>query len=220
MRLPQQVVEVGVLVALAAGLLAAFLGVRAVLVASRRSEGDTADREFVAARWPLVRSGASALVDGDSTPVTVVVFGDYECPFCRLAEPVVERVSAADSSVHVAFRHFPLGTHRKAFGAAKAAICAEAQNRFPAMHRQLFSSIRWQLDTNWVREAAAAGVPDLAEFAACIGSSWPLRRLQHDISIGRAAGVVGTPAFYFRDWRYFGPLPESTLTRAARPQRD
>ncbi len=67
--------------------------------------------------------------------VTIVEFADFECPYCRVEEPVLQAITAAyGSDVRVVFKHFPLGFHPDAWPAAIAAECARAQGRFWEMH--------------------------------------------------------------------------------------
>ena len=82
----------------------------------------------------------SPRVGAEAAPVQVVVFSDFECPYCRRAAPVLRRVAAAfPNDVSLIWRHFPLGIHPSAPRAAEAAQCAEDQGRFWEFHDALFS---------------------------------------------------------------------------------
>ena len=128
------------------------------------------------------------------SPVVIVEFSDFECPHCRAAQPFIRRVLERwPGRVRLAFRHFPIERHANAMPAARAAACAERQNRFWPVHDRLFAAA---LDDDALRAAASAGGLDLAEFEACRKSELSLERVRKDIVLGRNAGVSGTPAFF------------------------
>ncbi len=155
---------------------------------------ETRIRNQIAEQWPALSAGGHRL-DSGAASVRLVEFSDFQCPFCRRSAPAVERLLAKHPEVGVVYRHFPLSFHAAAEGAALAAICAEAQGRFQAMHRQLFQTTEWQQDPNWVREAEAAGVDDLEEFSRCLGGEAAAARLAGDMALARRLGISGTPTF-------------------------
>lgn len=151
-------------------------------------------RNQIAEQWPALTTGGARL-DTRGVAVRMVEFSDYQCPFCQRSAPAVERFLANHPEVGVVYRHFPLSFHPAAEGAALAAICAEAQGRFQAMHRRLFETTEWQQDPNWLREAESAGVDDLEEFSRCLGDDAAAARLADDMELGRRLGISGTPTF-------------------------
>lgn len=161
-------------------------------------------RRILSAEWDQIAERSEKLGPNRNAP-TIVEFSDYECPFCRASEPSVDSLTAS-GRVQVAYHHLPLAIHPAADGAARSAICAEAQHRFPAMHQLLMSSTQWQKDSNWVREAVAAGVRDTAAFRACLSSASTDKRLSDDRDLASRLGVRGTPIFFTRRRSHQGLL--------------
>lgn len=138
-------------------------------------------------------------LDAHGDSVMLLEFGDYQCPFCRRAYPSVDSMEGAHPGYGVAFIQFPLPIHPAAAGAARAAICADAQEHFREMSHELFATSEWMADTNWMREASRAGVPNLPRFAACLYSDSTTARLSREVALGRQLDVSGTPTFFGRD---------------------
>lgn len=140
-------------------------------------------------------SGPGHRVGTASGDRVLVEFADYQCPACKQTHLVLDDL-ARDLNATVVYRHMPLTTiHPNAGGAARAAICAEGQGRFEQMHDRLYATTAWYDDPNWEREARAAGVPDLAAFAACLESEETSRRLLRDRALAQRLGVRATPTF-------------------------
>lgn len=151
-------------------------------------------RRQIGDKWPALIEGGSRL-DAGKTPPAFVEFADYQCPFCKNASRTMEQWLASNDT-GVVFRHLPLtAIHPAAEGAARAAICAETQGRFRQMHHQLFTENEWEKDTNWVREAKAAGVPDITAFQACLQSEKTTARLSADMKLAESLGIKGTPTY-------------------------
>ena len=136
-------------------------------------------------------------IDEGSGPVALVEFSDYQCPFCKQAHREISTFLTRNPDVGILYRHFPLSIHPAAEGAARSAICAERQGRFRRMHVRLFETSEWQTDTNWTREAIAAGVVDTLQFKACLHSELTSTRLERDKSLGDHLAVSGTPTFVY-----------------------
>ena len=166
-------------------------------------------------QWSTI-ARSSSRVDAGSVPVRLVEFSDYQCPYCKQNHQEIVALLRRDSSIGVGYRHFPLANHTAAMGAARAAVCAESQGRFAEMHARLFTTELWQADTNWLREAVAAGVRDTLVFRACLGDSATATRIDTDIALGRSLGVEGTPTFFSSRLRRSGFTAESTLVSLVR----
>jgi len=158
------------------------------------------------------RLASAPRVDSCAGQVRLVEFSDYSCPFCRQQHAILKRLSPCAG---VAYRHYPSPAHSRAEGAALAAICADRQGRFLAMHTRLFESDTWQSTGDWASEAAAAGIPRIPEFLACLRSPGAQARLAEDREYGRRLGVAGTPTFLHRGGRVSGLLDDSALRRSA-----
>lgn len=154
-------------------------------------------------------------------PLTVVEFLDYGCPFSGAESSVVRELAAAYSDrVHFVIRDFPVEElHPNAVLAAEAAGCAEAQGKFWPMHDRLFALRGSLARTNLDRAAEQSGL-DLKTFAACMDSHARLDEIQADVEGALAAGVRGTPTFFFNGQRVEGAIPRDafeTLIRKFAP---
>jgi protein-disulfide isomerase len=150
-------------------------------------------------------------------PVTIVEFGDYECPYCAGAAPVLrELVTTADGQVRLVFRNFPLfEVHPHALTAALAAESAAASGGeavFWRMHEKLFIHQARLSDIDLRLYAKAVGAdPDLAAGEAAQRFA-PI--VQADYAAGLEAGVSGTPTLFIDGLAYEGRLDVTSLRRA------
>jgi protein-disulfide isomerase len=134
-----------------------------------------------------------------SAPVTLVEITDYQCPFCgrhaRETLPQIEKEYVDTGKVKYYVIDLPLESlHRDAFKAAMAVRCANEQGKYWEMHDQLFANQQKLSDLD--ARAAAAGL-DTAKFDACLASDKYGADVRKDIGLTQAAGVSGTPGFYF-----------------------
>ena len=157
--------------------------------------------------------GESDHVQGPATaPVTLVEYGDYECPFCGQAHPVVkELLERLGSQVRLVFRNFPLATaHPHAERAAEAEEAAGAQGQFWAMHDMLFENQNALDEEDLVRYAAALGL-DESQFGADLAGRAYAARVREDFMGGVRSGVNGTPTFFINGRRHDGPFDFDSL---------
>jgi protein-disulfide isomerase len=138
-------------------------------------------------------------------PAQLVEYGDYECPYCGAAYPIVEAVlDRLGDRVCFAYRHFPITTsHPHAETAAEAAECAAAQGRFWPMHDRLFTHQDRLAPGDLRLHAAAIGL-DLPRFDTELSSSAHRERVRQDFVSGVRSGVNGTPSFFINSVRYDG----------------
>ena len=143
-------------------------------------------------------------VRGDG-PVELVMFADFECPYCRDAQPSLERVSARMAGrMRLRFRHFPLpGRHPHAERAAAAAEAAGRQDRFWEMHDRLFAAQSALEDDDLLGHARALGL-DLERFEADLAGEAVAAAIAEDRALGEAAGIASTPAFLVGGERHRG----------------
>jgi protein-disulfide isomerase len=129
-------------------------------------------------------------------PVTLIEFADFQCPYCVRAVPILASMRERyPTQLRVVFKHMPLDSiHPRARPAARAAVCAEKQDKFWPLHDLLFQNHR-ALDDAQIRTYAGGAGLDLAAFDACIASPETDARVTADFEEGRAAGITGTPAF-------------------------
>jgi protein-disulfide isomerase len=129
--------------------------------------------------------------------VTVVEYGDFECPNCKQAAPAVKMLLARfEGRVRIVYRHFPLeGVHPHALQAALAAEAAGAQGKFWPMHDLLFDS-QSHLKLPQLRGYAERLELDMARYDADMAEQVYLQRVREHIESGEKSGVRGTPAFF------------------------
>jgi protein-disulfide isomerase len=147
-------------------------------------------------------------------PMTVVEFGDYECPYCAAAEPVLRKlVEKSDGQVRLVFKNFPLfEPHPHALIAALAAESTTASGRFWQMHRILFEN-QDRLKPDDLRRYAASVGSD-PELAAGEAAQRFADIVQRDYAEGIQAGVDGTPTLFINGERYRGRVEFAALQRA------
>ncbi len=157
-------------------------------------------------RIPVAAEGPSR--GPQDAAVTIVEFSDYQCPFCKRAEPTVEQIAQRyPAQVRIVYRHFPLDNiHPEARGASEAAACAEDQGKFWEYHAQVFESSP-KLEKGALRQAAEKVKLDLASFDQCVGERRHQAKVEKDLEAGRAAGVSGTPAFFVNGIPLSGAQP-------------
>jgi Na+:H+ antiporter, NhaA family len=155
-------------------------------------------------------------VDGPPhAPLELVMYGDFQCPFCSAARPILRRVrERLDGRLRFAFRHFPLTeVHPDAQRAAEASEAAAAQGAFWAMHDALYAA-RGELGLDAVLAAARAAGVDAERVRAELADGVHAARVEADVRSGRAAGIAGTPAFFVNGVRHHGGYDAQSLIAA------
>jgi protein-disulfide isomerase len=139
--------------------------------------------------------------------VTLVEYGDYECPYCRAAVPIVEELRRIlPDELRFVFRHFPLeNVHPHALRAAEAAEAAGSQGKFFEMHATLFEHQPALADEDLLRYAAEIDL-DTVRFRADMEADVYAERVREDFRGGVRSGVRGTPALYLDEVRYDGAI--------------
>lgn len=138
-------------------------------------------------------------------PVTLVEYGDYECPYCGKAYPIVKRVQERlGNRLRFVFRNFPLAElHPNATAAAEFAEAAGLHGKFWEMHDTLFEHQRALNPTNLQRYARELDL-DGAALNASLHSGMPSNRVKADFMSGVRSGVNGTPTFFINGRRFDG----------------
>lgn len=134
--------------------------------------------------------------------VTLVEYGDYQCPFCGQYAPTVEQIAAKyNQQIHLQFRNFPLvGTHQNAFASARAAEAAGLQGKFWEMNTLLYANqSQWSTASNappiFNQYAQQLGL-DLTKFKSDYSSDKVNNLINADMAEGNKLGVSGTPTFF------------------------
>jgi protein-disulfide isomerase len=147
--------------------------------------------------------------------VTLVEYGDYQCPHCAAAHIVLKTIlPQVGDAVRYAFRHFPLSTvHPYAELAAEAAEAAGSQNSFWDMHDVLFTNQR-QLDAQSLLSYAAALALDIGRFGTELAGHKHMPKVSDDFMSGVRSGVNGTPTFFINGLRHDGGWDYTSLVTA------
>ena len=148
-------------------------------------------------------------------PVTLVEYGDYECPYCGRAYPIVKEVQQRmGSRLRFIFRNFPLAQlHPHAEHAAEAAETVGALGKFWEMHDALYENQRALDDSHLVTYAQHVGV-NAQEFIAAMTERKYATRVRDDFQSGIMSGVNGTPTFYINGIRHDASWDTETLLAA------
>ncbi len=150
-----------------------------------------------------------------NAPVTLVEYGDFQCPHCGRAYPVVEELRRQfGDRLRFVFRNFPLTeAHEHAEMAAEAAEAAGAQGHFWAMHRALFAHQNALDNQHLVRYAGELKM-DTAKFSEALSSHAFKSRVREDFMSGVRSGVNGTPTFFINGVRHDGAPDVASLSEA------
>ena len=148
--------------------------------------------------------------------VTLVEYGDFECPYCGQAEPVVRELLADVGDLRYVWRHLPLvDVHPRAKLAAVASESAAAQGAFWPMHDLLLDHQDALRPDNLVGYAQAIGL-DVERFRRDLESHFGKDRISEDVEGADLSGVSGTPSFFINERRYRGAYDLTTLKEAVR----
>ncbi len=133
-----------------------------------------------------------------SAPVTLIEYGDFQCPYCSEAHTIVSELERRFSGrMRFVFRQFPLREiHPRAAAAAQAAEAAGAQGKFWEMYDELFTHQRALADADFRRYARSAGVGDLERFDRELTTNAYQHAIDAAIEQGESSGVDGTPMFF------------------------
>jgi len=196
---------------LAAAIVSTLLGALFFRVLTRRSS--TPERPVDLS--PPVDPALDHVRGPAGAPLTLVEYGDMECPFCGRATGVVSELRARfGEDLRYVFRHLPLvELHPHAQLAAEAAEAAGAQGKFWEMHDKLFAHQDDLEATDLLDYAAALGL-DLERFARELGDGTHAQRIRDDVAGAEASGVEGTPTFFVNGVRHTGRAGTDELAAA------
>jgi Na+/H+ antiporter NhaA len=153
------------------------------------------------------------------SPVTVVEYGDFECPYCGQAEPVVRELLADYGDVRYVWRHLPLNdVHPNAQAAAEAAEAAARQGAFWEMHDLLLGHQEALRPPDLVGYAADLHL-DIRQFTSDLRSHEGAAHVAEDVDSADLSGVSGTPTFFINGIRHQGAYDIDTLSAAVRAAR-
>jgi protein-disulfide isomerase len=146
--------------------------------------------------------------------VTLVEYGDFECPYCGQAEPAVRELIRQSGELRFVFRHLPLTeVHPHAQMAAEAAEAADVQGAFWEMHDTLMDHQGALTPMDLVRYAGELGL-DTEQFRSDLFKHTGAYRVAEDVDSADLATVSGTPTFFINGNRYYGAFDLAALTEA------
>ena len=149
-------------------------------------------------------------------PVTIVEYGDFECPYCGQAEPVVRELLHDFADVRYVWRHLPLNdVHPRAQLAAEAAEAAADQGAFWEMHDLLLGHQDALRPDELIGYARQLGL-DVERFTEQLRTHGGATRISEDVDSADLSGVSGTPTFFINDQRHYGAYDIETLAAAVR----
>lgn len=149
-----------------------------------------------------------------AAPITLVEYGDYECPYCGRAYPIIEDIKQRlGNDMRFVFRHFPLSTiHPHAFSAAVAAEAAALQGKFWEMHDIIFEHQKTLDSGNILLFAGRIGL-DTGQFGNDIQQKILVEKVEADFESGIRSGVNRTPGFFINGKKYDGEWTDGQLLR-------
>jgi Na+/H+ antiporter NhaA len=210
--------KLGILSAAAAAALITWLLFRATALLPRRLR----IRALLGTAEPLVDLYIEVDPDRDhirgrvDAPVTVVEYGDFECPFCGQAEPVVRELLRDFGDVRYVWRHLPLNdVHQHAQIAAEAAEAAADQDAFWEMHDLLLGNQNALDPGDLIAYAEQLGL-DMERFTDGLREHTGAARVAEDVDSADLSGVSGTPTFFINGHRHHGAYDINTLSAAVR----
>jgi protein-disulfide isomerase len=155
----------------------------------------------------------------EKSPVTVVEYGDFECPYCGEAEPAIRELLADYGDVHYVWRHLPLAdVHPHAELAALGAEAAARQGQFWAMHDLLLAHQGALTRRDLAGYAGGLGL-DRARFAADLKHESGAGKIAADVDSADLSGVSGTPTFFINGRRHHGAYDAGGLAASVRAAR-
>jgi protein-disulfide isomerase len=190
--------------------------------------GEACDANVAAAPAPAARAAAAlpaveaapAKVDlrpddpvkgNPKAPVTVVIFSDFQCPYCARVEPTLKQVEATyGDKVRIAWKHKPLPFHPNAMPAAEAAEAAREQGKFWPMHDKMFGAQQELSPAAYERWARELGL-DVGRFKAAVASGKFKARIQEDDAQAGRLGIDGTPTMVINGEKVVGAVPFENL---------
>ena len=155
-----------------------------------------------------------------NAPVTLVEYGDYECPYCGLANPIVDEIRRElGDGIRFVFRNFPLSeVHPHAEHAAEIAEGAGAHGKFWEMHDILYAHQRALDDQHLAEYMARLGV-STSEVKQALTQHVHSDRIHEDFMSGVRSGVNGTPTFFINGLRHDGSYERNELLAAIAERR-
>ena len=148
----------------------------------------------------------------DDAPIVLVEYGDYQCPHCGRANPIIKRIQEKlGDKLKFVFRNFPLAEiHNHAVNAAIGAEAAAAQDKFWEMHDVIFENQQHLDDVSLIKHAAHIGL-NIEQFETDFEKPEYQETVEADFESGVRSGVNGTPSFFVNGEKYNGDWEETAF---------
>jgi protein-disulfide isomerase len=160
-----------------------------------------------------VEPGDSPAKGPKNAPLTMVIFSDFQCPFCKRVEPTLTQIEKEyGGKVRQVWKNYPLPFHNNAEPAAEAAMAAGAQGKFWEMHDKLFENNTALDRPNLEKYAQELGL-NMAKFKADLDSQKYKSVIEAETKEGQAVGVNGTPAVFINGRKISGAYPFETFKK-------
>jgi thiol-disulfide isomerase/thioredoxin len=142
-----------------------------------------------------INTAGSPFLGPENAPVTIALFTDFECPYCRKIEPLIAEVHKRNpETVKIVFKNMPLQFHKFADPAARAALAAGNQGMFWGFHDELFAAE--QLNLQVIDETAVKLGLDIEKWKKDMVSQEIRQKIYADVQDAKQAGVTGTPTIF------------------------
>jgi protein-disulfide isomerase len=215
--------KIGILTAIAASALVTglFFRIVALLPARRRARALVGESDDLVDLAEEVDERRDHIRGPRDAAVTVVEYGDFECPYCGRAEPNVRSLTAmSDLELRFVWRHLPITeVHPHAQLAAEAAEAAGAQGAFWEMHDRLLDHQDRLEEDDLAAHARDLGL-HVDRFLRDLREGRHAARVTRDVESADLSGVTGTPTFFINGRRHYGAYDAATLTQAVATARD
>lgn len=146
--------------------------------------------------------------------VGLIIFYDYECPFCSSFDQELEKVIARfDDQINGRFVHRLLAGHENAYDAALASECAKVQGSFFPYHERLFENSMNLYDVNYIELAREIGVSDIGKFQKCYQDGETFLPITLDMSLADSLGIMEVPSFAINGKLYKGNISSKMIEK-------
>jgi protein-disulfide isomerase len=155
-----------------------------------------------------VEAGTSPAKGPKTAPITIVMFSDFQCPFCSRVEPTVKQLEEKyKGKLRIVWKNYPLPFHQNAMPAAEAAMAADAQGKFWEMHDKLFANQQALDRATFEKHAQELGL-NMDKFKADLDSGKHKATINADVQYGNSlGGGMGTPTFFINGRKIAGAMP-------------
>jgi protein-disulfide isomerase len=158
---------------------------------------------------------ATGQLSGDATaPVTILEFGDLECPYCRTFNQALNHtIRSYPKQVAFVFVHFPLSGHRFARPAARVVECAKTFGKFFEGVDMVYNKQDSLGLKSWSSYANGLGISDTGRFNRCIADTTKMPAVEAGVALAHKMDITGTPTVFVNGWRFAGPPSDSVLAK-------